>query len=141
VIAVDTNVLVYAHRAESPQHVRASDAIRTLAEGDELWALPIFALTEFLRVVTHPRLYVPPTPMSTALEAISHFLESPTVRVLRPDERFWPLLKDAIDEGQATGNLVFDAQIVAVSKEHGVTTILSADRDFRRFPSIKLHTL
>jgi toxin-antitoxin system PIN domain toxin len=140
-IAVDTNVLVYAHRAESPQHVRAANAIRNLAEGEAFWALPVFVLTEFLRVVTHPRLYSPPTPVSTALEVVAHLLESPTVRVLRPGERFWPLLEDAINEAKATGNLVLDAQIVAVSKEHGFTTILSADRDFRRFPSVTLHAL
>jgi toxin-antitoxin system PIN domain toxin len=141
VIAVDTNVLVYAHRAETTQHSRAVDAVRALAEGHAPWALPVFVLTEFLRVVTHPRLFSPPTPTSTAMEAVAAFLESPTVRMLRPGERFWPLLENAIDEGRARGNMIFDAQIVAVSREHGVRTILSADRDLRRFPSITLQLL
>jgi toxin-antitoxin system PIN domain toxin len=140
-IAVDTNVLVYAHREESLYHERAAAAVRDLAEGDTPWGLPVFVLGEFLRVVTHPRVYAPPTSRQAALATVEALLASPTVRVLTPGDRFWPLLQGVIEEGQVIGNRIFDAQLVAVCREHGVDTILSEDRDFRCFPSINLRTL
>ncbi|HVL02872.1 MAG TPA: TA system VapC family ribonuclease toxin [Acidimicrobiales bacterium] len=140
-IAVDTNVLVYAHREESPQHDRGLEAVRALAEGEVPWGLPVFVLGDFLRVVTHPRVYSPPTSRTAALAVVEALLASPTVRLLSPGDRFWPLLQEAVEEGQVTGNRIFDAQVVAVCREHGVGTILSEDRDFRRFPSITLQTL
>jgi toxin-antitoxin system PIN domain toxin len=141
VIAVDTNILVYAHREESPQHDRALRALRDLAEGADTWALPVFVLGEFLRVVTHHRIFAPPSSRDRALQALDALIASPTVRVLHPGERFWSLLRAALDEASGTGNLVLDAEIVAVCREHGVTTVLSEDRDFRRFPSVRLRTL
>ena len=140
-IAVDTSVVVYAHREESPHHDRALHAVRGLAEGEVPWGLPVFVVGEFLRVVTHPRVYSPPTSREAALAAVEALLASPTVRVLTPGDRFWPLFQGAAQEGRVTGNRIFDAQIVAVCREHGVGTILSEDRDFRRFPSIALQTL
>lgn len=140
-IAVDTNILIYAHRQESPKHADALGAITALAEGNDPWAVPVFVVTEFLRVVTHPRVYSPPTSREIAIEVIEELMDSPTMRLLRPGERFWPLLADALGAGNATGNLVFDAQIVAVCRENGVERILSEDRDLLRFPSIKVQKL
>ncbi len=140
-IAVDTNVLVYAHREESPRHERALEAVAGFAEGDEPWGLPVFVVSEFLRVVTHPRVYSPPTSRPAAVAVVESLLASPTLRLLMPGDRFWPLLQEAVEEGQVTGNRIFDAQLVAVCREHGVGSILSEDRDFRRFPSITLETL
>ncbi|HZI98486.1 MAG TPA: TA system VapC family ribonuclease toxin [Actinomycetales bacterium] len=140
-IAVDTNILVYAHRREMAQHQRANRALAELAEGDELWALPVFVIGEFLRVVTRPGYFHPPTTRDVAVGTIDSILASPTVRVLHPGRRYWRLLLEALDEGDAKGNLVLDAELVAVCREHGVTTVLSEDRDFRRFPSMTLRTL
>lgn len=140
-IAADTNILVYAHRLEFDQHEAAVRVLRRLAEGDDAWALPVFVLGEFLRVVTHPRIFDRPTPRSTAVEAVSALLASPSLRVLHPGERFWPLLQAAMEEAGATGNLVLDAEIVALCREHGVHTLLTEDKDFRRFPSVAVRTL
>lgn len=140
-IAVDTNVLVYAHREDMEQHRAGRDALEALAAGDEPWAIPVFVVSEFLRVVTHPRIFPTPTPAPRAVAALDGLLGHPTLRVLHPGERFWPLLRGAVEEGGARGNLVLDAAIVAVCREHGIGTILSADRDFRRFPSITLQAL
>jgi predicted nucleic acid-binding protein len=84
VIAVDTNILVYAHREELPLHARAHHRLAGLAEGDVPWALPVFCIGEFLRVVTHGRLFNPPTSIEQALEAIANLYASPTVTVLSP---------------------------------------------------------
>ena len=140
-IAVDTNVVVDAHNADSARHQRARAALRSLAEGDEPWALPVFVLGEFLRVVTHPRIFATPSTRVQATAALTSLLAGPSVRVLSPSERFWPLLQSALEEGEATGNLVFDAQIVAVCREHGVSRLLTSDRDFRRFPSLTVELL
>lgn len=140
-IAVDTNVLVYAHRPEFSQHKRVLTRLSELAEGDALWGLPVFCLTEFMRIVTHPRILTPPLTVDEALTTLGGILDSPSVSVLCPGERFWRLLQDSIREGRAAGNLVFNAQIVALCREHGVRALLTEDRDFRRFPNFAVEEL
>lgn len=140
-IAVDTNILVYAHRQEFPLHRKAKDRLRNLAESREPWALPVFCIGEFLRVVSHPKLFDPPTPLDLALEALSGLLQSPSLLVLSPSIHYWPILDEVARKADARGNLLYDAQIVAVCREHGVRDLLSEDRDFMRFEGISLHTL
>ena len=132
-IAVDTNVLVYAHREELPLHDLSRERLVALAEGDAAWAIPVFCLGEFLRVSTHPRLFDPPFSVADASEALGRLLASPSLRVLMPGARYWSLLSGAVKEADARGNLVFDAQIVAVCRESGVHALLTEDRDFDRF--------
>jgi toxin-antitoxin system PIN domain toxin len=132
-IAVDTNVLVYAHREELPQHRSAYAKLVELAEGDALWGIPVFCVGEFVRVITHPRLFDPPYGADEACRALDRLLASPTVRVLHPGPAFVARLSEAVREADAVGNLVFDAQIVAVCRESGVTRLLTEDRDFTRF--------
>lgn len=132
-IAVDTNVLVYAHRAEMPLHAVAMTRLRALAEGDSPWGLPVPCIGEFVRVVTHPRIFHPPTELEPALEFLAQVLGSPAVRLLVPGPTFPELFADACRDGAVQGNLAFDAQIVALCREHGVSALLTEDRDFARF--------
>lgn len=140
-IAVDTNILVYAHREELPQHAAARTRLTALAEGDAPWAIPVFCLGEFIRVVTHPRLFDPPHTIAEACGALDRVLESPTVRILNPGERFWALLAESVREAAATGNLVFDAQLAALCRESGVSALLTEDRDFDRFSGLRTERL
>lgn len=140
-IAIDTNILVYAHREELALHRKALSRLVGLAEGLEPWALPVFCIGEFLRVVTHPKLFNPPSTLRRAILAIGNLLESPSVVILNPAENFWPILTEIARIADAKGNILFDAQIVAVCREHGVREILSEDRDFSRFEGVTLHTL
>jgi predicted nucleic acid-binding protein len=119
-IAVDTNILVRAHRRGLPRHAEALQRLISLAEGDTAWAIPVFCFGEFLRVVTHPKI-----------------LESPTVRVLSPGSRFPEIFADVIRKAQVRGNLVFDAQIAALCIEHSVEGLITLDRDFSHFPEIQ----
>lgn len=135
-IAVDTNVLVYADREESPLHARALAALRRLAGGREAWAVPVFCIGEFLRVVSHDRVFDPPTPVLEAMASLESLLASPSARLLVPGEHYLPLLRRVLEESAVRGNLVFDAQIAAICIEHGATTLLTEDRDFTRFPGI-----
>lgn len=136
-IGVDTNVLVYAHREESEHHPIAAAWLRHLAEGAAPWAVPVFALGEFLRVVSHPKLFERPTPLPTALDFLRAVLESPSARLIAPGRLYPRLLADAVLGAEARGNLVFDAQIAAVCREHGVARLLTRDRDFHRFRDLE----
>ena len=140
-IAVDTNILVYAHREELPQHSAAMTRLTELAEADAPWGVPIFCIGEFVRVVTHPKLFHPPYTANEACEALDRLLESPSLRLLFPGQAFLSLFEDAVHEANAIGNLVFDAQIVAVCRESGVSSFLTEDRDFARFPRFSIQTL
>jgi toxin-antitoxin system PIN domain toxin len=137
-IALDTNVLVYAHREEFPEHLRALEWLRHVAPRDAPWALPVFCVGEFVRVVTHPRVFDPPSTLDQALGALEALSASPGLRILSPERRFPVLFAEALRVGRATGNLAFDAQVAALCREHGVAHLLTRDRDFSRFPWIRI---
>jgi hypothetical protein len=141
VIAVDTNILVYAHREELSQHARARARLKELAEGDARWGLPVFCLGEFVRVVTHPAVFRPASTLAEATAVLDRVLASPSLELLTPGERYWPLLRAALAEARAGGNLAFDAQIVAVCREFGVRALVTEDRDFHRFGDFPLEHL
>ena len=136
-IAVDTNVLIYAHRAESPAHEPALRRIRELAEGAMPWGIPVFCLAELVRVATHLRVFTPPSTLAQAIGFIDGVLASPSVRLLLPTPAFPESFREACEAAGARGNLAFDAQIAAVCLEQGIDTILTADRDFARFPWLR----
>jgi toxin-antitoxin system PIN domain toxin len=138
VIAVDTNVLIYAHRRESNRHATALAQITRIAEGEAPWGLPVFCLAEFVRVVTHLRVFDPPTPLRGALDFLTQLVESPSVRLLLPTINFTSTFQDMCLSAGVRGNLAFDAQIAAVCREHGIDRLLTADRDFARFKNLQL---
>jgi toxin-antitoxin system PIN domain toxin len=140
-IAVDTNILVYAHREELPKHAAARDRLVSLAEGRARWAIPTFVLGEFLRIITHRKLFHPPFTPDEACLAVSRILGSPSLFILHPGPAYIELLLAAIRETQAAGNLIFDAQIVALCREAGVRALLTEDRDFARFPGFATESL
>ena len=137
-IAVDTNLLVYAHRGDSAFHDRASECIRALAEGRQRWGLPWHCIHEFLGVVTHPRIYDPPTPLPHALSQVDAWLESPSVVLLREPDDYWERLKPLVEAGRVAGPRIHDARIAAVCLAHGVRELWSADRDFSRFVDLQV---
>jgi uncharacterized protein len=137
-IAVDTNVLIYAHRRESALHEVALRKITALADGNTPWGLPIFCFAEFVRVVTHLRVFNPPSSLSVALDFLEHLVMSPTLRLLSPGGEYPAAFAAACRSAGVRGNLAFDAQIAAVCREHGVDQLLTADRDFARFKELSV---
>jgi hypothetical protein len=135
-IAVDTNILVYEHRADSPFHKAARERIVSLAEGPALWAIPWPCVHEFLAIVTHPRIYAPPTPLAQALDQVEAWLESPTLRLLAESETHWTQLRELLVHAQIAGPQIHDARVAALCRQHGVRELWSADRDFGRFPDL-----
>jgi toxin-antitoxin system PIN domain toxin len=136
VIGVDTNLLVYAHREDSPWHDAAYGRLVQLAEGRAPWAIPWPCLHEFLAIVTHPRIYAPPTPLAAAFDQVDAWLESPSVSLLAEAHGYWPELRAALQEGRIAGPQVHDARVAALCRWHGVRELWSADRDFSRFPGL-----
>ncbi|HEX8304063.1 MAG TPA: TA system VapC family ribonuclease toxin [Jatrophihabitans sp.] len=140
-IAVDTNILVYAHRPDSPFHSQAAAAVRALAEGSTTWALPWPCLQEFYGVVTHPRIYPTPTPPAIALDQIAAWTESPTVRLLAESPLHLHTLSRLLSPAGLIGAAVHDAEIAAICLDHGVRALLTMDRDFSRFPALTTRSL
>jgi uncharacterized protein len=137
-IAVDTNLLVYAHREDSPWHEAAYASMAALAEGRGSWAIPWPCLHEFLAIVTHPKIYAPPTPLAAALEQVAAWLESPSLVLLAESEGYWPELRLVLQAGRVAGPQIHDARIAALCQSHGVRELWTADRDFGRFPALKV---
>jgi toxin-antitoxin system PIN domain toxin len=135
-IAVDTNILVYAHREDSPFYPSAARCITELAEGNAPWAIPWPCLHEFIAIVTHPRIYRPPTPLAAACDQVEAWIESPSLTLLTEAEGYWTWLRSTAISGQTTGPRVHDARIVAICRQHDVRELWSADRDFGRFPDM-----
>jgi toxin-antitoxin system PIN domain toxin len=138
VIAVDTNVLIYAHRRESARHEIALRKITAIAENDSPWGLPVFCLAEFVRVVTHLRVFDPPSPLASALDFLDQLMQSPSVRLLLPTPGFASAFSSACSAAGVRGNLAFDAQIAAVCREHGIDELVTADKDFARFSTLRV---
>ena len=136
-IAVDTNLLVYAHREDSPWHAAAYARVAELAEGRDPWAIPWPCVHEFLAIVTHPRIYAPPTPLANALDQVDAWLESPSVALLAESEGYWAELKALLHDGQIAGPQVHDARVAALCRLHGVRELWTADRDFGRFGGLE----
>lgn len=137
-IAIDTNILVYAHRADSPHHAQASSAVTACAQSRQAWAIPWPCVHEFFAVVTHPRIYSPPTPPGKAMNQISAWLESPSLVLLGETDKHWPALQTLLENAGTVGPAVHDARIAALCIQHGVRELWSADRDFKKFPALKV---
>lgn len=137
-IAVDTNIVVYAHRVDSPWHAAAAARLRDLVEGSGAWALPWPCVHEFLAVVTHPRIYRPPTPMARAAAQVDAWLESPTLVLLGETDGHWQAVKSLALAGKIEGPQVHDARVAALCLTHGVRELWTSDRDFSRFPGLRV---
>ncbi|HHP7234912.1 MAG TPA: TA system VapC family ribonuclease toxin [Desulfobacterales bacterium] len=136
-IAVDTNILVYAHREDSPWHREAFAQIAGLAEGSRPWAIPWPCIHEFLAIVTHARIFKTPTPIAVAAEQVEAWLESPSLFLLAESPGYWRFLRELVASGRVAGPMIHDARIAALCRDSGVDELWTADRDFSRFPGLK----
>jgi uncharacterized protein len=136
-IALDSNLLVYAHRGEAERYHEAYALVQGLAEGRAPWAIPFPCIHEFLRNVTETRIYAKPSSLDEALAQVAFWTEAPTVRLLGEGTHHLDLLADVAREGRVRGAAIHDARIAAICLEHGVRELWTADRDFSRFPSLR----
>jgi uncharacterized protein len=136
-IALDTNILVYAFRPEAARHERANQVLKELLESGRPWCLPWSVAHEFLAVVTQPRIWRTPASPSQGLAALRAWRAAPGARLLAEGPAYAELLEGLLDGDDVRGSRVFDARIVATCLLHGVRELWSADRDLSRFPQLR----
>jgi toxin-antitoxin system PIN domain toxin len=137
-IAVDTNILIYSAREESPYYREALTLMSSFAESRDPWAIPWPCVYEFLRVVTHPKVLERPNTIEAALERVEQLRESPSLVMLGDGPGHLRHLLKTFRESAAIGNLVHDGHIATLCLEHGVSEFYTMDRDFSRFPGLKI---
>ncbi len=136
-VTLDANVLIYASDADSPFHERARGLLADVARGPDLVYLFWPVVMAYLRIVTHPRLFTDPLDPEDARANITSLLARPHIRVVGEGRRFWNVFEHVAGTVPLRGNLVPDAHVVSLMREHGVRTIWTRDRDFRKFDGIE----
>jgi uncharacterized protein len=136
-IAVDTNILVYAHRRDSEWHRQSAACVKSLAEGKAVWTIPWPCLHEFFAIVTNRKIFVPPSAPTEAINQVENWLASPSLQLIAETPAHWEELKRLVLKGKVTGGLTHDARVAAICLAHGVSELWTADRDFQRFPDIR----
>lgn len=136
-ILLDANILLYAYDSASLHHRAARDWVQGAFSQPEPIGLAWITLLAFLRISTSRRARQHPFSILEAAAVVSEWLERPTVTLVNPGERHWAILGPLLGEGQASGPLVADAHLAALAIEHGAT-LATTDRDFTRFPGLRL---
>jgi toxin-antitoxin system PIN domain toxin len=134
-ILPDVNVLVYAHRADAPNHAAYHQWLEAMISGDQPYGMSDIVLSGFLRVVTHPRVFNPPSTIEQALAFAADVREQPNCVVVMPGSRHWAIFERLCTAANAKGNLVPDAYLAALAIESGGEWI-TTDRDYSRFPGL-----
>ncbi len=132
----DVNVLVYAHREDAPDHDRHLAWLEQTVNSDEAFGLADIVLSGFIRVVTHPRVFSPASPVDTALAFTTALRQRPNCVVIAPGARHWDIFTSLCRRAGARGNLIPDAYLAALAIESGSDWI-TTDRGFARFPGLR----
>lgn len=136
IATLDANVLVYASSPSSDRRAACGSLLERISVGDDLVYLFWPTAMAYLRIVTHPSVFEHPLDPDTARKNLASLLDRPQVRTAGEGDRFWPIFREVAADADPRGNLVPDAHLVALMLEHGVRTIWTYDRDFRRFSGI-----
>ena len=137
-IAVDTNLLVYAHREDSEFHAAARESVDSLRHQPAAWAIPWPCIHEFIGIVTHPGIYKPASNLSEALGFVDSLFASPQLHLLAESPGYFDKLRQISVAARLKGPRIHDARIAALCLHHGVSELWSADRDFSAFPQLKV---
>ncbi|MCD4748481.1 MAG: type II toxin-antitoxin system VapC family toxin [Thermoanaerobaculales bacterium] len=135
-ILPDVNVLVYAHRSDSPNHDRYRQWLEGILHSSPTFAVTDLVLSGFVRIVTHPKVFRDPTPLSDALEFVSEIRSRPNCVVVAPGQRHWDIFLRLCRQCAVRGNLVPDAYLAAMAIEGGLEWV-TTDRDFSRFDELR----
>ena len=137
-IAVDTNLLVYSHRSDSPFHLAAKELIESLRTQPAPWAIPWPCIHEFVGLVTHPKVFKVPTPLATSFACVDAWLAGGNLHLIVEGDGYFAKLREIATAAQLKGPRIHDARIAALCLHHGVSELWSADRDFSAFPQLKV---
>lgn len=136
-ILIDANLLLYAYDRASPHHDRAKLWLELALNGLEPVGFGWVTLLAFLRLTTNPRVFQRPLAVADAVGIVQWWLSLPAVGVVEPTQNHLPLLLGAATDGQARGPMLMDAHLAALAIEHGAT-LCTTDRDFARYPGLRL---
>jgi toxin-antitoxin system PIN domain toxin len=136
VILIDVNVLVYAHREDAPRHLEYRRWFEALFRDRDAFGVNDHVLSGVLRIVTHPKIFAPPTPLQAALSFLRQVREQPGAVAVTPGPRHWEIFASLCEAAGATGNLVPDAYFAALAIESGCEWV-TTDRDYSRFPGLR----
>ena len=137
-IALDANLLVYAHQSDSEFHEQAKEAIESLRVKTAPWAIPWPCVHEFISVTTNPKIYKRPATAEEAVDFVEALMDSPELHFLAESEGYMAKLKLLVTGAKITGGRIHDARIAALCLHHGVRELWSADRDFSKFPQLRV---
>ncbi len=135
-ILPDVNVLIHAFREDAPRHAEFRDWLQGRVRAHEAFALSELVLSGVVRVLTHPRVFAPPTPVDRSLAYVEALRTQPNCVVVQPGPRHWDIFTHLVRDASAKGNLVADAYPAALAIEHGCEWV-TTDRDFARFPGVR----
>ena len=138
-VLFDVNVLVYAFREDAPDHASFRNWLEGVTSSESAFGLSDVVLSGFLRIVTHPRLFNPPTPLEYALPFVEALRAQPNCVLIAPGARHWAIFAALCRDTDARGNLIPDAYLAALAIESG-SEFISTDRDFSRFPGLRWRT-
>jgi toxin-antitoxin system PIN domain toxin len=136
-ILIDANILLYSYDADAPQHIVCRNWLVEIFRRREAVGFAWSTVLSFLRLSTDSRVFRVPRKWKEAEEIVSGWLDQPAAYLLQPGEEHWAILSRLIREGQARGPLIMDAHLAALAVEHGAA-LCTNDRDFTRFPGLKL---
>jgi toxin-antitoxin system PIN domain toxin len=137
-IGIDTNILVYAHRSDMSFHSKADQFLSDLINDSISIAIPYPCLSEFLSIVTNPKIFKIPSPREIALQELENFLTLPNVYCIGELTGYFSLYKEISIKAKISGGEFHDARIAAICIQHEIKVFYSADRDFNRFPKLKI---
>ncbi len=137
-IAIDTNLLIYAHKQGSPFHAAAAKVVDSIRHQSAPWAIAWPCLHEFIGIATHPGIYKPASKLSDALAFVDSLLASPQLHLLAESPGYFEKLRQIATDAKLKGPRIHDARIAALCLHHGVLELWSADRDFSAFPRLKV---
>ena len=135
-ILIDVNVLVYAHRTDAPGHSAYRGWLEELINGDQAYGFSELVLSGFLRVVTHPRVFDPPSDLASGLAFAQVIRSQPNAVPITPGPRHWGIFVRLCEAARAKGNLIPDAYLAALAIESGSEWV-TTDRDYSRFPGLR----
>jgi uncharacterized protein len=138
VIAIETNLLIYAHREDSEFHGAAREVVDSMRHQSAPWAIPWPCIHEFIGIATHPGIYKPASTLAEALGFVDSLLASPQLHLLAESPGYFERLREIAEAARLRGPRIHDARIAALCLHHGVSELWSADRDFSAFPQVKV---
>jgi hypothetical protein len=136
--AIDVNVFLDASDRSSVRSARAIEFLAECAAGPEVVCVAWPTVMSYLRLATHPSIFAHPLSPDEAMGNIEALLRLPHVRALGEEEGFWTVYREVAGSTPTRGSLVPDAHLAALLRQHGVTTLYTNDKDFRRFDFLRL---